>query len=334
MNNQRVSIISPVRNGAQFLPECLNSILSQTYHNWELLIVNDNSTDETQSILDDYAKKDLRIKVFQNKGTGIIDALQTGYAQSSGGFINRMDADDIMMPNKLQLMTDKLIENGKGFLATGLVHYFSEEGIGDGYYNYQEWLNGLSQSDSNFDDIYKECVIPSPCWMVARQDFEASNGFNSPLYPEDYDLAFRFYKQGLTVVAVKEVIHHWRDYSTRTSRTDSNYSDNYFIQLKMKYWIELDSDNSRKLELWGAGKKGKEVAKLLIKNNIEFNWLSNNDNKIGREVYGKILLTGKDILKQGTPQIIIAVGSREFNREIKKTLNSKNLKSNLDYFFV
>ena len=334
MNNQRVSIITPVKNGAQFLVECLDSIVNQTHQNWELLIVNDSSTDETQSILEEYAQQDNRIVVSQNKGKGIIDALITGYEKSAGEFITRMDADDIMTPNKLELLTKKLIEKGKGYLATGFVNYFSETELGQGYFNYQEWLNGLSQTESNFDDIYKECVIPSPCWMVFREDFEASGGFNSNLYPEDYELTFRFYKQELKVVAVKEVIHHWRDYATRTSRTDSNYADNYFIQLKLNYFLELDYDNSRELELWGAGKKGKEVARFLIEKQIKFDWLSNNNKKIGKEVYGVILKDSKSVLEKGTPQILIAVGSMGYNREIKKALNSKNLKPNIDYFFL
>tara|TARA_B110000902_G_scaffold3835_1_gene4415 strand:+ start:3144 stop:4148 length:1005 start_codon:yes stop_codon:yes gene_type:complete len=334
MNNQRVSIITPVKNGAQFLVECLDSIVNQTHQNWELLIVNDSSTDETQSILEEYAQQDNRIVVSQNKGKGIIDALITGYEKSAGEFITRMDADDIMTPNKLELLTKKLIEKGKGYLATGFVNYFSETELGQGYFNYQEWLNGLSQTESNFDNIYKECVIPSPCWMVFREDFEASGGFNSNLYPEDYELTFRFYKQELKMVAVKEVIHHWRDYATRTSRTDSNYADNYFIQLKLNYFLELDYDNSRELELWGAGKKGKEVARFLIEKGIEFDWLSNNDKKIGKEVYGVILKDSISALEIGTPQILIAVGSMDYNREIKKALNSKNLKPNIDYFFL
>ena len=334
MNDLRVSIITPVKNGAQFLVECLDSIVNQTYQNWELLIVNDNSSDGTQSILEDYTKQDNRIIVLQNKGVGIIDALQTGYAKSTGEFITRMDADDIMTPNKLELLVGKLIENGKGYLATGFVKYFSETELGQGYFNYQEWLNGLSQTESNFNDIYKECVIPSPCWMVTREDFEASGGFNSKLYPEDYELTFRFYKQGLKVTTVKEIIHHWRDYATRTSRTDSNYADNYFIQLKLNYFLELDYDNSRELELWGAGKKGKKVARFLIKQNIKFDWLSNNANKIGKEVYGVILKDSNSVLEKGTPQILIAVGSMDYNLEIKKALNSKDLKPNIDYFFL
>jgi hypothetical protein len=99
-------------------------------------------------------------------------------------------------------------------------------------------------------------------------------------------------------------------------------------------YSELDYDNFRKLELWGAGKKGKEVARFLIEKGIEFDWLSNNDKKIGKEVYGVILKDSISALEIGTPQILIAVGSMDYNREIKKALNSLNLKPNIDYFFL
>ncbi|MFT6152012.1 MAG: hypothetical protein ACJAY9_001410 [Flavobacteriales bacterium] len=87
-------------------------------------------------------------------------------------------------------------------------------------------------------------------------------------------------------------------------------------------YSELDYDNFRKLELWGAGKKGKEVARFLIEKGIEFDWLSSNDKKIGKEVYGVILKDYISALAIGTPQKIIAVGSMDYNREIKKALNS------------
>ena len=86
----------------------------------------------------------------------------------------------------------------------------------------------------------------------------------------------------------------------------------------MKYWKELDYDISRKIELWGAGKKGKEVAKLLIKSNIEFDQLSNNDNKIGRDVYGVILKKSETNFLINSSQILIAVGSLDYNEKIKK----------------
>jgi len=91
----------PVKNTATFLKTCLNSILQQTELYWELIAIDDHSTDTTWQILQDFAKKDKRIKVLQNNGKGIIDALRLAYKNSQGQLITRMDSDDIMRPEKL-----------------------------------------------------------------------------------------------------------------------------------------------------------------------------------------------------------------------------------------
>ena len=330
----KVSILIPVRNGEQFLNECVDSIIGQTFRDWELILINDHSSDNTEQILKEYANQDSRISFCNNSGKGIINALQTAYSSSSGDLITRMDADDIMISNKLELMAAKLQETGNGFVAVGLVEYFSENGVGEGYFRYQEWLNKLTLSENSFLEIYRECVIPSPSWMMYRDDFEELGAFNSEIYPEDYELCFRMYKHGIRVASIPKLIHRWRDYVTRTSRTDPNYSDNFFLPLKMNYFIELDYDVTRPLVLWGAGKKAKEVAKYLIEKDIEFYWATNNPNKIGKEIYGKIMISDKEIFSNQNPQILIAIRNEAASAEIKKALNSKNLTPNFDYFFL
>jgi glycosyltransferase involved in cell wall biosynthesis len=330
----KVSILIPVRNGEQFLTECMDSILYQTYTDWEVIIVNDHSTDSTLAMLEQYAVQDSRIKVENNRGKGIIPALQLAYSKSSGDFVTRMDADDRMSSHKIELMVSKLQEKGEGFVAVGLVEYFSEEGIGEGYFYYQEWLNRLTLSEINFNEIYKECVIPSPSWMMHTTDFEKMGGFDAELYPEDYELAFRMLKYEMKIASIPEIIHFWRDYQTRTSRTDSNYSDNFFLPLKMNYFFEIHRDEKRPIQLWGAGKKGKELATYLVDQQIEFNWATNNKNKIGKEIYGIILQSDEDISFQSNPQILVAIRNRKAADEIKKALKSKNLKPNVDFFFM
>ncbi|MCW9041214.1 MAG: glycosyltransferase, partial [Flavobacteriales bacterium] len=81
-----ISIIMPVKNTSLYLSECLNSIINQTEKNWELIAVNDHSTDNSKEILASFANQDNRIKVWDNTGNGIIDALQLAYSKSSGTF--------------------------------------------------------------------------------------------------------------------------------------------------------------------------------------------------------------------------------------------------------
>ena len=188
----------PVKNTAQFLNECMDSILNQTYKKWELLAIDDGSMDNSLAILTKYSKQDNRIKVFKNNGKGIIEALRLAYSKSSGEFISRMDSDDIMTEDKLTVLSGNLLNAGQGNIATGLVQYFSEKALGDGFKNYENWLNNLTARGSNFTAIYKECVIPSPCWMAYREDLEKCDAFNPNNYPEDYDLVFRFKKYAKT----------------------------------------------------------------------------------------------------------------------------------------
>lgn len=333
MKNQLISIVMPFRDTSAYLQECLDSIIGQTQQNWELLAVNDHSMDGSLDILKKYAKKDSRIQVYNNKGKGIIPALQLAYSKSKGELISRMDSDDIMPETKLEVLSKNLISHGRGHLATGQVRYFSEDGIGDGFQKYENWLNQLTKEGSNYQDLYKECVIPSPCWMVFREDFEKLGAFNSDIYPEDYDLAFRFYEHGLKVIPSDEILHLWRDYSSRTSRNDENYAYNSFIELKLNHFIKQNYNPKRDLILWGAGRKGKALAEGLLERKIPFKWICDNPKKIGKHIYDQEMLHWKTIDEFPQAQSIISVASPDGQKEIKKYLADQGLEPMKDVFF-
>lgn len=321
--NELISIIMPFKNCEQFLEETLNSIITQTYSNWELIAVNDHSVDRGANFIRNEFK-DQRIQVVENQGQGIIKALQEGFSYSKGGYITRMDADDIMKPNKLKELKEAL-STTKESVAVGLVHYFKSDGseIGNGYLKYQNWINKLAEAGDSFNEIYKECSIPSPSWMMKRNTFIKIGGFNAEVYPEDYELAFRMYEYELTVVATKNVVHLWRDYETRTSRTDDNYQDNRFLTIKVHSFLTLDYNQKKTLVLLGAGKKGKTIAKLLIGNKIEFEWVCGNPSKIGHNIYGKILKSS-EILSDDS-QVIVAIATKEELIQIKQAETELNL---------
>ena len=323
----------PVKNTAQFLEQCLNSIINQSYQNWELLAVDDGSTDNSLSILETYAKNDIRVKPFKNNGNGIIDALRLAYDNSSGKLISRMDSDDIMTLDKLTIMSTSLIEKGEGYLAVGLVKYFSETNLGEGFKNYEQWLNGLTIKGINFSEIYKECVIPSPCWMVFRNDFEKCDALRPNIYPEDYDLTFRFFINRLRPIPCNTVLHYWRDYATRTSRTDENYADNTFITIKAEYFIKQDYDSSKNLVVWGAGRKGKSLAKILIEKKIEFQWICDNPKKIGKHIYDKEILGFSELANIENTQSIVTISNQTAKVEIDAHFKKLKQESMKDYFF-
>lgn len=312
----------PVRNGIPYIQECLDSIINQTYINWELLVVNDNSNDNTQQIIDNYAALDKRIKASKSIGSGIIDALNTGYDQSTGRYITRMDADDIMPENKLESLHSLLTNESSPSVVTGHVKYFSASGVKDGYRSYETWLNQLCTKDNHFQSIYKECVIASPAWMMRRDHFDSIGGFKSETYPEDYDLCFRMYENRIKVIASNIVVHQWRDHEKRTSRNDINYTDNRFLDLKLDYFRRIEIPKYQNFILIGAGKKGKTVAKFLLDNNIKFEWATNNTKKIGIDIYG-VILSDYNLLQIDNLQtaILITVANKEEQAEIRDRLS-------------
>ncbi|MDX1332242.1 MAG: glycosyltransferase, partial [Robiginitalea sp.] len=281
-----LSLLMPFKNTAEFLPQCLESVCQQDYEHWELIAVDDHSSDPGRDLIQQWAAKDSRIRVLPNRGAGIIPALRTALSHSRGELVSRMDSDDKMAQGRLRDMAGQLQQHGKGHIALGLVRYFSHRGISDGYARYERWLNGLTRRGLNFEELYKECVIPSPCWMVFREDLETCGAFRPNRYPEDYDLCFRFYEAGLKCLPSSRILHYWRDYDHRTSRTSDHYAQNYFLDIKLHYFLKLDRDPDRPLVVWGAGNKGKTIAKKLKAGGHLFRWLCDNPRKIGKKIYG------------------------------------------------
>ncbi|HEL2594358.1 TPA: glycosyltransferase [Streptococcus suis] len=94
MNKPLISIIVPVYNVENYLDECIQTVLAQTYSNWELLLINDGSTDSSGSMCDDYARRDGRIRVIHMKNRGVSEARNTGLTLSKGEYITFLDSDD------------------------------------------------------------------------------------------------------------------------------------------------------------------------------------------------------------------------------------------------
>lgn len=333
METPLVSIFIPFKNTEAYLTECLQSIKEQDYGNWEVLAVDDHSADGSYKIAELFAVRDYRFRVLKNNGTGIIPALRTAYASSSGRFVTRMDSDDIMTPDRLRHMVEALEGTGEGHLAVGKVKYFSIRGISKGYEQYEDWLNALTEKGDNYAGIYKECPVPSPCWMAYRTDFESCGGFREDRYPEDYDLCFRFYRAQLKVIPCNKVLHYWRDYDHRTSRTSEHYAQNYFLDIKLHYFLLLDRDPERPLAVWGAGNKGKAIAKSLADKGLPFNWLCDNPKKIGKNIYGKAPEHYRKLDDLGNAQSIVTVANRKSQLAIRGFLSERGQQEMADYFF-
>ncbi len=334
MDKPLVSIIMATKDTEPYLPACLDSILAQTYQNWELIAINDHSSDRTPEILYAYASKDERIQVFHSLRHKLIPTLKEGYKYANGSLINRMDSDDKMPPDKLEVLVDEWMKYGKGHIIAGGTEHFVDEGeVGDGFRRYERWLNEVARTSTHYEQIYQECVIPSHSWIIHKDDLDAVDAFNPEIYPEDYDLCFRFYQGGMKVIGIDKVLHYWRDRSDRISRTWDEYKDNRYFELKTKYFYKMDRDRSRPLVLWGAGTNGKDLAKLLMDEEETFRWVCDNQRKIGKHVYTIKMEDYAVIPEVENPQIIIAVTSPDEKEKIKEQLASWDKEPVKDYWF-
>ncbi len=333
MSNPLISILTPFKNSESFLEECLDSVLGQSLTNWEMIMVDDHSTDKSRELVMSYAERDERIRCMSNDQHGIIHALRKAFNLSKGKMITRMDSDDIMVPVKLERMSSQLINEGAGHIALGLVKYFPENVVSEGYREYESWINGLTKAGSNFTELYKECVIPSPCWMVFREDLQRCGAFNENFYPEDYDLTFRFFAKGLKCLPCREILHLWRDYLIRTSKTHVHYQQEYFLNLKTRYFLKLHYDSSRPLSLWGAGSKGKQIAEFLLTQKIKFHWISHNPGKIGKKIQNQKVLPIDEFEALTNPQSIVTVADKSAQSDIRSFMRERKMQVMEDFFF-
>lgn len=107
-NSPRISCVLAVCNGETYLPESIRSIQAQTFHDWELIVVDDGSTDRTPQILDQFQREDARIRIYHQPKRGLISSLNHGILMARGEYIARMDADDVSMPERFAIQLEHL----------------------------------------------------------------------------------------------------------------------------------------------------------------------------------------------------------------------------------
>lgn len=135
-----LSVIIPIYNVELYLSRCLESIIKQTYHNLEIICVDDGSTDKSGKIADEYAKRDKRIKVIHKTNGGLVSARKAGIQMAKGEYISNIDSDDYIEPNMYCEMMSKIVSNNADVITSGLIrdygnHFvYENESIEEGIY--------------------------------------------------------------------------------------------------------------------------------------------------------------------------------------------------------
>ncbi|MNJ85507.1 UDP-Glc:alpha-D-GlcNAc-diphosphoundecaprenol beta-1,3-glucosyltransferase WfgD [compost metagenome] len=315
-----ISILTPYRNAEKYIRETALSIFEQTHANWEWILVNDHSEEKELDAIADLLD-DPRIKLLENQGTGIVDALCTAFETANGIYITRMDADDVMPDFKLSQLL-KALENGKDQIVTGKVKYFSQTGfISPGYLGYENWLNERVEQQDFYAQIYRECSLASGNWMMRRSDLEQCGGFEGLNYPEDYDLLFRWYESGYAITGLNLVTHLWRDHDTRTSKTSADYAQKAFFSLKINCFVSLDWDSKQQLIVNGTGQKGRLTAKILLERKVPFVWVSHEPEKFPNGIFEHPIIGLNNIPACNQAQILNTTLLSE--AELEKAYKSK-----------
>lgn len=167
--NELISVILPVYNAEHFLERCLNSLLSQTYKNLEIIVVNDGSTDNSTDIINSFALKDERIVTIHISNKGVSNARNQGLKRATGDFIGFVDADDEVLPEMYEILLKNALENNAeishcGFELVNPNSIVKFHGTGDfciqnKHQGVNEILSGNRVEPSVCNKIYKKHLV-------------------------------------------------------------------------------------------------------------------------------------------------------------------------------
>lgn len=273
-----VSIIIPCYKQAQYLPEALDSVLAQTYTNWECVIVNDGSPDNTEEIAKNYIERDARFKYVFQENSGPSAARNNGIRNSRGEYLLPLDADDLIAPTYLE----KGVDHFSLFPETKLVYCKAEKfGKENGVWNLPEY------DYESF--IWNNCIFCTA--MFRRSDYDKTGGYNENMVHgnEDWDFWLSLIKKEDIVHRIEEILFFYRVKSfSRTVDLEESYLQKTLIQM-----------GNNHPEVYGQYKEGIIQFRNDLMENIDYLRKSIDSLRSSRAYrLGKTLLKPFSILKK------------------------------------
>ncbi len=334
-----VSVLMPCFNAAHTLDETMQSLLEQTYPDFEIIVVDDGSSDETRARLEHWAQKDARIRIASLPHAGIIAALNHGLDLCMAPLIARMDADDVAHPHRL-LRQVELLENRSEIAAVGsLVEGFPADTIREGYNIYISWLNRLVDPEAIAREIFIESPLAHPSVMMRKSWLDKVGGYEERGWAEDYDLWLRMHTAGAKFAKVPEILLYWRERADRLTRTDSRYSVENFLRAKSYYLAIGPLKNAAGVVIWGSGQMGRRISKHIERSGVRLKaFIDIDPKKIGRTMRGCPIVARDELMRwvhEDEPTYVLAaVGSRGARGAIREYLSSMGLREGIDWWAV
>ncbi len=217
-----ISVITPAYNAENFIHETIESVLKQSYKNWEMIIVDDCSKDRTREIVKKYVEKDSRIKLFQletNSGSAV--ARNTAMKNASGKYIAFLDSDDLWYPEKLEKQLQFMQEKNIAFSFTKYIR-MEEDGT---------LRNAISKAPASvgYHDLMKHCVIGCLTVMVDREEIGPLEMVNIRTR-QDYVYWLTITKMGYRAYGLPEVLAKYRS-------VDNSISSNKLKAAKRQWYV-------------------------------------------------------------------------------------------------
>jgi glycosyltransferase involved in cell wall biosynthesis len=332
-----VSVLIPCYNAADTLQEGLESLSRQTLSNFEVIAVDDGSTDETLGILRRWARRDERYRVLHQPHRGIIPALNTGLPECRAPYVARMDTDDRALPERLERQVNFLDAHPETSLVACQVAGFPKGEVRPGFRIYLDWLNSLLTDAEIRREIFIESPLPHPSVTFRKDVVMGLGSYQEHGWAEDYDLWLRLYLAGARFAKVAEVLLEWREHPGRLTRTDGRYSLENFLRAKAHYLARGPLARRDAVIVWGAGMMGRRLSKHLVRQGLPLvGFVDIDPRKIGRTRRGLLVFSPDDLMdcwkRFNHPALLAAVGARGARPLIRERLEDFGLSEGQDWW--
>lgn len=287
--NPLISIIVPCYNQAQYLDECLQSVMGQTYENWECIIVNDGSPDDTEQVAKKWLEKDARFKYIYKENGGLSSARNAGLALANGNYIQFLDSDDCIAPDKISNSL-KAIKNeiGNNIVISNFKMF--EMQCWDTMKAYCELRSELFSFHNILYEWDHTFTIPIHCGFFSASLFDSFRFSENIKAKEDWIMWLCFFKNNdISVVFLDKVLAFYRIHTNSMTKDKNHMFENTIVALRYLPQI-VDNIEYNTYLLYLIEKKNRDIECLQ-------NMVVNSNNSIGFKIEKKIRLILKRIFK-------------------------------------
>lgn len=221
----KVSIVLPTYNGEKYLQQSVDSILAQTYMDWELIIVDDCSTDATGMISDGYCKIDSRIRVIHNvQNQQLPRSLNIGFDVAKGQYLTWTSDDNMYLMNALEVMVHFLDEHSDVYMVRGSMYYIDNAGC------------IIGQSENYCDEKMYEFNCLGACFLYRKEVRDKIGNYNTEAFcVEDYEYWLRVLEHFGRIASIGEILYQYRRHENSLSETKRKQVTDQLTKLRIHY---------------------------------------------------------------------------------------------------